>query len=141
MTNTIDKLLASVLFVGLSLALVIEVGNLIGFGSHEYYLHHPDYPDGEQFRRDVNSGFAMLLFFTLTTAVLLMVVLVAKRRNNKLMFYQAALLTFLFALFLPIRTMMNGLIFTGVAIALIILGIVALVVMRIVQERNVPNEN
>jgi hypothetical protein len=126
----------TLVFVGLVLALLVEIANLIGFGSQEYFLHHPDYPDGPQFRRDVNAGFGRLVFFTLVTAALLLEAIYARRKGNQLLFYQITLLTFLFAFYLPIITILNGLVSRGIFMALIILGLAGFSLLQLLREKN-----
>ena len=43
------------LVIALGFTLIAEIGNLIGFGTQEAYLQHPDYPEGEQYKKDVES--------------------------------------------------------------------------------------
>jgi hypothetical protein len=132
----VDKILVSLVFVGLVLALLVEIVNLNGLGSQEYFLHHPDFPDGPQFRRDVNAGFGRLVFFTLVTAALLIAAIYARRKGNKLLFYQSTLLTFLFAFYLPIITFLNGLVIRGIVMALIILGLASFSLLELLREKN-----
>src|SRR5690606_29776712 len=135
MMRTVDKILATIVIVGLSFALLAETANLIGFGSQEYYLQHPDYPEGADFKRDVNNGFIQLSFWTIITAALLIWTIYSRIKKDKKLFNQLALTTFIIATYLPILTIINGLTTRGILMAGVTLGLAGLTLLKMKNEK------
>jgi hypothetical protein len=135
MKRTVDKILATLVIVGLSFALLAETANLIGFGSQEHYLQHPDYPEGPDFKRDISNGFIQLTFWTIITAALLTVTIYSRIKKNINLFNQLALTTFIVATYLPILTILNGLTTRGFIMAGVTLGLAGLTLIKMKYEK------
>ena len=135
MIRTVDKILATIVIVGLSFALFAETANLIGFGSQEYYLHHPDYPEGPDFKRDIRNGLIQLSFWTIITGALLTLTIYSRIKKNRKLFNQLALTTFILATYLPILTILNGLITRGIIMIVVTLGLAGLALFKMKNEK------
>jgi len=133
--RTLDKILATIVIVGLSFALLTETANLIGFGSQEYYLQHPDYPEGPDFKRDVSNGFIQLSIWTIITGVLLTLTIYSRIKKDRKLFNQLALTTFIVATYLPILTIINGLTTRGIVMAGLTLGLAGLTLLKMKNEK------
>ena len=135
MTRTADKIFATIVIVGLSFALLAETANLIGFGSQEYYLQHPDYPEGPGFKRDLSNGFIQLTFWIIITSALLTLTIYSRIKKNKKLFNQLALTTFIIATYLPILTISNRLTTRGILMAGVTLGLAGLTLLQMKNDR------
>ncbi len=131
----VDKILATIVIVWLSFALLAKITNLIGFGSQEYYLQHPDYPEGADFKRDVNNGFILLTFWTIITAALLTLTIYSRIKKNKKLFNQLALTTFIVATYPPILIISKGLTTRGIIMAGVTLGLAGLTLLKMKHEK------
>ncbi|GAA4842239.1 hypothetical protein [Algivirga pacifica] len=137
MTRIIDIILAIIVIGGLSLTLLVEIANLIGFGTQEYYLQHPDYPEGSEFKKDLKSGFAQLIFWTIITAGLLTLSIYSRIKKKKGLLNRTALATFIFATYLPILTILNGLTIRGLIMGTVTLGLAGLTLIKMIKEKSI----
>ena len=138
--NTIEKLLTVILLLFLSFALIVELANLIGFGSQEIFLQHPDYPEGQEYRNALTIGRVKLIIWTLLTAGLLLVATVSKINKNKALFNWVTLITFTLAICLPFLAIISGNIAVGLIATVAILGLIGLTVFKMKKEKNTaPN--
>ncbi len=137
MTKTLDTILKVILIGGLSLAFFGETANLIGFGMQEHYLQHPDYPEGPDYKRDLQEGKIQLAFWTIITAGLLGLVIYSRIKNNRQLFNQTALATFIGATFLALLLIINGGSTTGgliwICVTLTLIGL-TLIKMKIEKK-------
>jgi hypothetical protein len=141
MMRIIDKILAIILIVGLSFTLVIEIANLIKFGTQEHFLQHPDYPEGLEYKRDLQSGLIQLTIWTILTAGLLTLTIYSRMKKNKGLFNKMAFVTFILATYLPILTIMNGLTTRGMIMAFLTLGLAGLTFIKMEKEKNTGYNN
>lgn len=135
MKSTLDKILATVAITILSFALIAEMANLIGFGSQEHFLQHPDYPEGNDYLKDLKNGFIQLVIWTIITAVLLTLTIYARLKKNRKLFNQLALTTFILAIYLPILTILNGLPTRGFVMGGVTLGLVGLTLLKMKNDK------
>ena len=131
----IDKILAIILIIGLSFTLIVEIANLIGFGTQEHFLQHPDYPDGLEYKRDLQSGLIQLTIGTVITAGLLILIIYSRIKKDKYLFNRIAFITFIFATSLPILTIMNGLTTRGLIMAFVTLGLAGLTFIKLKKDK------
>tara|TARA_R110001606_G_C15363987_1_gene648825 strand:+ start:46 stop:513 length:468 start_codon:yes stop_codon:yes gene_type:complete len=128
MTNTIDKIIRIITLIILSLLAIIELTNLIGFGTQEYYLQHPGFPVGSDYLNEIKSGKQKLIILTIITFGILISIIysIAKRKQN--MTRKLVILTFTFSMSLPILAFINGKILTGISFGLIFITIIILTI-------------
>ena len=120
----------------LGLASLIELANLIGFGTQEVYLNHPDYPEGEQFKTDLALGKLKLTLWTLLTLGLLIMTILSKIKKRTDWLNWTALSVFIFATYLPIMTIINGLLFRGLIMGVITCGLAILIIIKMKREKH-----
>jgi len=108
-----NKVITYFLIITLSLLLIVELANLIGFGSQEFYLNHPDYPEGEQFKKDLESGRFKLIMWTLLTLSLLISAAISKLKKRNDWINRIALIFFGLTNYLPFLSFTNGKITNG----------------------------
>lgn len=135
MTRIIEKILVIILIVGLSFTLLVEIANLIGFGTQEHFLLHPDYPEGREYKRDLQSGLVQLTIWTIVTAGLLTLTIYSRIKKDKGIFNKIAFVTFILATYLPILTIMNGLTTRGLIMAFVTLGLAGLTLFKMKKEK------
>ena len=103
-----NKTITYFLIITLSLLFIIEIANLIGFGSQEIYLNHPDYPEGEQFKKDLESGLFKLILWTTLTFSLLISTVISKLKKRNDWINKIALTILVFTNYLPFLSFTNG---------------------------------
>lgn len=141
MTKKSDKILTIILLTFLSLIFVIELGNLIKFGWGEFYLKHPDFPEGEIYKAELKRGKIKLTLWTIFTGGLLVASIVAKLIKKRKWINIIALLTFTIALYLPILAMINGNVLTGLIIGLILISFLILTIWNIKKDKSKAHNN
>lgn len=135
MTRIIDKILAIILIVGLFFTLLVEIANLIGFGTQEHFLQHPDYPEGPEYKRDLQSGLVQLTIWTIVSAGLLTLTIYSRIKKDKGLFNKIAFTTFILATYLPILTIMKGGTTRGLIMAFVTLGLAGLTLIKMKKEK------
>jgi hypothetical protein len=124
MIKKIDKPFVFALIAVLLVALFVQLANLIGFGSQEIFLNHPEYPEGEEFKRDLEFGRKILTTSTLITGLLLALAIFSRIRKNYLLFNWTSLLTFILIGVLPVIAFYNEKKVTGLIMsAFVFIGI------------------
>ena len=141
MNRIMDKILVIILLVGLSFTLLVEIANMIGFGSQEHFLQHPAYPEGPEYKRDLQSGLVQLIIWTIVTAGLLTLTIYSRIKKDKGLFNKIAFVTFVLATYLPILTIMSGLTTRGLIMALITLGLAGLTFVKMKKDKNTGYNN
>ena len=141
MNRIMDKILVIILLVGLSFTLLVEIANMIGFGSQEHFLQHPDYPEGPEYKRDLQSGLVQLIIWTIVTAGLLTLTIYSRIKKDKGLFNKIAFVTFVLATYLPILTIMSGLTTRGLIMSLITLGLAGLTFVKMKKDKNTGYNN
>ena len=128
MTNTIDKIIGIIALLFLSLLTIVELTNLIGFGSQEYYLQHLGFPEGNDYLSELKSGKLRLSLLTILTFGLLssLIYSIIKRKRN--LISTLVILTFSLAMYLPILAFANGKTLTGIIFGLIFITIIILTI-------------
>lgn len=136
MKKNINNILTISLLILLGLTSLIELANLIGFGTQEVYLNHPDYPEGEQFKKELALGKLKLTLWTVLTIGLLITTILSKIKKRTDWLNWTALFVFIFATYLPIMTIINGLVFRGLIMGIITCGLAGLIIIKMKREKH-----
>lgn len=124
MIKKINKSFVFALIAVLLVAFFVQLANLIDFGSQEIFLNHPEYPEGEEFIRDLEFGRKVLTASTFLTGLLLATAIFSRVRKNYLLFNWTSLLTFILIGVLPVIAFNNGKKVTGLIMsAFVFVGI------------------
>ena len=107
---------------------ISELTNLIGFGSQEYYLQHPGFPEGTDYLNELKSGKLKLILLTICTIGILSLMIYSMLKRNRNLIRKLIILTFSLALYLPILAFINGKILTGITFGLIFITIIILTI-------------
>jgi len=135
MYKKVDVFLTIVSITLLSLAVIGELGNLLGFGTQEVYLHHPDFPEGENFIKDIENGKLELLLWAILTMALLVITIYSKVKRDRKLFNWTALTTFIVTSYLPFLTIANGMIARGFLMLAVLISLIAIVLFQIRREK------
>ena len=136
MTNTKDKILGIITLIFLSIMTIAELINLIGFGSQEYYLQHPGFPEGTDYLNELKSGKLKLILLTICTIGILSLMIYSMLKRNRNLIRKLIILTFSLALYLPILAFINGQIISGIIFGLTFITIIILVFKNGKPKRN-----
>lgn len=135
MNKKIELFLAIATVSFLFFVLIAELGNLIGFGTQEYYLNHPEYPEGEEFKKAIENGKLELTLWTILTTALLATVIYSKVKKDQKLFNRSALATFLASIYIPILSFVKGMITLGFGILTVIIVLIVVVIFQIRREK------
>ena len=135
MNRKVDIFLTTITLILLAFALIAELGNLVNFGSQEFYLQHPEFPEGENYNKAIENGKLELILWTILTISLLTMILYSKFKKNQKLFNRTSVAIFIFATYLPILTITNGLIVRGLIMLIVIIGLIAITLFQIRQEK------
>tara|TARA_B100000795_G_C22534843_1_gene336544 strand:- start:205 stop:609 length:405 start_codon:yes stop_codon:yes gene_type:complete len=129
-----NKVISYFLISILSLFFLIEIANLIGFGSQEIYLKHPDYPEGEQFKKDLRAGHVKLILWSLLTFSLLISTIVAKVNKRYDWISKIAFIFCLLTNYLPYLSFINGKTTNGIIQISITMTLTVLMFFKLKKE-------
>lgn len=133
-----SKAIAYTLILLLSFCFLIEITNLINFGSQEIYLNHPDYPEGEKFKKGVQAGQIKLIIWTLLTIILLVTTIVSKLKNRYDRICIIAFICCILTNYLPYLSFINGKTTNGIIQILITVTLTVLMFFKV--QREIANE-
>ena len=136
MTNTTEKIIGIITLIFLSLLTIVELTNLIGFGSQEYYLQHPGFPEGNDYLNELKSGKLKLTLLTIFTIGILSLLIYSILKKNRNLIRKLVILTFSLALYLPILAFTNGQILSGIIFGLTFITIIILTIKNGITKRN-----
>lgn len=129
-----NKAITYFLTITLSLLLIVEIANLIGFGSQEIYLNHPDYPEGEQFKKDLETGRIKLILWTFLTLSLLVSIVISKLKKRNDWINRIALIFFGLTNYLPFLSFTNGKTTNGFIQAVVTMTLTLLMYLKMKKE-------
>jgi|SRR5688572_19627088 hypothetical protein len=135
MNKKIDLFLTIATISFLFFFLIAELGNLIGFGTQEFYLNHPDYPEGENFNQAIENGKLELTLWTILTIALLGTILYSKVKKDQKLFNGTALATFLASIYIPFLAFSKGMNTTGFGILAAIIVFIVVIIFQIRREK------
>ncbi len=135
MNKKIDLFLTIATISFLCFVLISELANLIGFGTQEFYLNHPEYPEGEKFGSAIEKGRLELTFWTILTIVFLATIIYAKVNRDQKLFYRTTLAAFIATIYIPLIAFAKGKITTGFFILAVIVMFIAVVIVQIMSEK------
>ena len=136
MTNTTDKILGIITLIFLSLMTIAELTNLIGFGSQEYYLQHPGFPEGTEYLNELKRGKLKLTLLTICTIGISSLIIYSMINRNRNLIRKLIILTFSLALYLPILAFINGQIISGIIFGLTFITLIILTIKNGKTKRN-----
>ena len=120
----------------LTFALLTQLANLIGFGDQEVFLKHPEYPEGEEFKKHLKFWKVVLFVTTSITGVLLTTTIFSIIKKNQSLFNWTSLITFFSLGVLPFIAFINGKTVTGILTTVLVFSGIMVTVFKINRESN-----
>ncbi len=126
-----NRYISFFVFSFLILVLTAELANLIDFGTQEYYLNHPGFPEGDDYLEAINKGRKNLIFWTIITFVVLFFLFLSYFKKKYKLHKRLIILTFSFALYLPVLAFINKKLILGTLLSLLFISIIFLSIFKI----------